>query len=771
MPQFSLLGRPSRMVARKSALLLSSAAIAIFGALPAYSGVPAVAAADGIIPTSPAVATSPDGTLTLLATYSTGQLGYRVRSGAKGDWGSWKSAFDKGTGGPPAVAQNLNKGQVVFVRGTNGTLRYQKISGKGEIRADVWNVIGQPAGVSLEGNPVVVANNNVYSKPSDSSTKVSNTDGRLEVFVRGSDNGLWYTVQKAPNGDSWTDWKRLGGNWEGNPAAIVEGDGRIGIFARTADGHIKHSAQRAQGTQQDPQPDWTPWLDLGDGFTGGVAVAGNITKSGRLLQIFGNRAGNLYTMTQSAPGTANDPDGTWAAGMALGPAFTTNPVTASYPDGRLAVFGVNAQGKVAYRAQTQSADDKNFNGIWVANRVVLDGLREAATSLAVETSTSGAVPGFDVFAMANGSVFQRTQLAAGTPDGSRADAWLGWKDLAWPFSGPCEPPGGLPCLQIYNPNLHLPLAVNNSGTPNGQEKAPIGQDRWALVQQRDANGKETGSFDIVTRYYHTCLYLEYSDSGTDPTPSLKDCGSMTPEDRWSLEPVGSNSVSEPDSYRLHSWAWCLAFDSDRNLGVRYCPGTTPTSQDTWKLGENLPTFAEETAEGVVGLVAKYAAYHCKVDAPKAKCTFVDGPTTPAYQASSGCIEGTVIFNDSTEKAQFSRAVTKSTGSTWTVGTNIEFGPLKDLFKISFDANHAWTETATTGGQTTVTVPPQQFGWIERAPVLRETSGSWRYSNDDDGLNWNFSGRNISYAKNGTNGAVDFTVTKTSNVPPTSGHCE
>ncbi|WP_405487620.1 hypothetical protein [Streptomyces sp. NBC_00096] len=711
MPPLSLLGRPSRMVARKSALLLSSAAIAMCGALPVYTGAPAAAAADGIIPTNPAVATSPDGTLTLLAADANGQLSYRVRSGGNGDWGSWKSGFDNGTGGPPSVAQNLDKGQVVFVRGNSGNLRYQKIlTTTGDVAPGPWNVIGQPAGVPLVGDPVVVANNNIYSKPSNSTTKVSNNDGRLEVFVRGSDNGLWYTVQKAPNGDLWTDWKRLAGDWDGNPAAIVEGDGRIGIFARKADGRIRHSAQIARSTQMDPQPDWSPWLELGDGFTGGVAVAANITDSGQLLQIFGNRAGNLYTATQSTPGTVSNPNGTWAAGRILGPEFTTTPVTASYSDGRIAVFGINAaDGKVAYRLQTQSADTVDVNGIWLGNRTILDGIRDAATSLAVQTSTSRDVPGFEVFAMANGSVFQRTQLAAGTPDGSRTDIWLNWKDLAWPGSGPCEAPGTLPCLQIFNPNLQQPLAASAGGFPTGQPGLPTLQQQWSLSQRRDANGNETGRFNISSKYNGLCLYLANItdvELSADPSPAFKDCGSMAGNEYWSLEPVGSNSLSEPASYRLHHRSFCIGINSSKNLEVHYCNNTTPTSNDTWRLGNAREAVtSEETAEGVVGLVAKYAAYNCKARPSAAKCSFVDGSGSSAYRASKGCVEGSVIFNASTEKADHTQGSTKSSGSTWGIGTGIAIGPLGDLFKAAFDANHSWTESTDTTDSTTVSVPP------------------------------------------------------------------
>ncbi|MGW4320736.1 hypothetical protein ACWEMW_16290 [Streptomyces sp. NPDC004684] len=69
----------------------------------------------------------------------------------------------------------------------------------------------------------------------------------------------------------------------------------------------------------------------------------------------------------------------------------------------------------------------------------------------------------------------------------------------------------------------------------------------------------------------------------------------------------------------------------------------------------------------------------------------------------------------------------------------------------------------------VHVPPKQFGWIEIAPVLRETIGYWKITLD--GHTWTVPGHNVSYAKDGTNGATTFTVARTAKTPPNSGHCD
>jgi hypothetical protein len=57
--------------------------------------------------------------------------------------------------------------------------------------------------------------------------------GHLDVFVRGTDNGLW---QLGFNGSSWTSWKSLGGYWASGPSAVCRpGTTTIDLFARAGD--------------------------------------------------------------------------------------------------------------------------------------------------------------------------------------------------------------------------------------------------------------------------------------------------------------------------------------------------------------------------------------------------------------------------------------------------------------------------------------------------------------------------------------------------------
>ena len=85
-----------------------------------------------------------------------------------------------------------------------------------------------------------------------------NADGRLELFGRGGDNGLWHNWQTAPGGDDWAGWQPLGGHVTSDPISRVYSDGRIVVFVRGPDNAVWFRLQR---TRNGPFEDWR---SLGD---------------------------------------------------------------------------------------------------------------------------------------------------------------------------------------------------------------------------------------------------------------------------------------------------------------------------------------------------------------------------------------------------------------------------------------------------------------------------------------------------------------------------
>jgi hypothetical protein len=155
----------------------------------------------------------------------------------------------------------------------------------------------------------------------------SNADGRLELFVRGSDGALWHKWQTAPGG-SWSNWASLGGQI----SDFVVGqnlDGRLEVFAIGAGNQPYHIWQTSSG--------WSGWAGMG-GCVKKLAVARN--RDGR-LELFGIGSDNqLYGNWQTSAG------GGWSGWAGRG-GWISDLSVAQNKDGRLEVFAIG-QGNVPY---------------------------------------------------------------------------------------------------------------------------------------------------------------------------------------------------------------------------------------------------------------------------------------------------------------------------------------------------------------------------------------------------------------------------------------
>ena len=92
---------------------------------------------------------------------------------------------------------------------------------------------------------------------------VTNKDGRLEVFGRGTDSALWHISQISAGG-GWSAWNGLGGGLTSNPAVAVNSDGRLEVFVRGTDGALWHIWQTSAGGP------WSTvgWVSLGGDQSG-----------------------------------------------------------------------------------------------------------------------------------------------------------------------------------------------------------------------------------------------------------------------------------------------------------------------------------------------------------------------------------------------------------------------------------------------------------------------------------------------------------------------
>ncbi len=177
-----------------------------------------------------------------------------------------------------------------------------------------------------------------------------NLDGRLEVFSAGSkdqasstvpvDLALWHRWQLAPNG-GWSEWASLGTA----PNAIYffshvarnNADGRLEVFVSGPDYRPWHTWQLAPGKN-----DWSTWSSLGQpsGVNMGIpVVVSNV--DGRLEVFDVGSDGALWHTWQLVP------NGAWSEWAFLGstplvPGGPTEPVVGTNKDGRLEIFVTDA---------------------------------------------------------------------------------------------------------------------------------------------------------------------------------------------------------------------------------------------------------------------------------------------------------------------------------------------------------------------------------------------------------------------------------------------
>jgi hypothetical protein len=97
----------------------------------------------------------------------------------------------------------------------------------------------------------------------DSIAVVAWGTNRLDIFGVGPDRAMYH---KAWDGNQWlpspTDWERLGGGFNGDPAVASWGANRLDIFGVGPDNAMYHKAW--DGNQWLPSP--TDWEGLGGGF-------------------------------------------------------------------------------------------------------------------------------------------------------------------------------------------------------------------------------------------------------------------------------------------------------------------------------------------------------------------------------------------------------------------------------------------------------------------------------------------------------------------------
>ncbi len=367
----------------------------------------------------------------------------------------------------------------------------------GIVDRDAFN--GTSAGLS--STLVATATTNPHINPCTART----SDGRIEVFAVGKTGNLYHNYQTG--GGGWSGWIAMGttGNvWAQNsiPAVGVNSDGRLEVFIVGTDGTVNHIWQKVAGSsattnwttfatfsshvsttaklavgnwangalecfvigtdgalyhnyQTTPSGVWAGFVSLGGAWTQGADIAVNNEKDGRAEVFIVGNTGNLYHNWQTAiNGTTWNG---WAnIGGALSPVVRTDVGRNS--DGRLEVFTLGTDG-IAYHEYETAA---NTPGTWVSWNS-LGGNWETDAKPIVGTDANGAL---EVFLIGStGNMYHNYQSGG---------VWSGWVDLNGTFSQNVRPCVG----KNQSGTLELFLTGTGSDIQHNYQTAPSSS-TWA----------------------------------------------------------------------------------------------------------------------------------------------------------------------------------------------------------------------------------------------------------------------------------------------------
>lgn len=170
----------------------------------------------------------------------------------------------------------------------------------------------------------------------DNPSAVSWADGRIDVFARGTDNGIYQKWYDA-NAGGWQAWSKLDGTLESAPSVASWGTGRLDIFSKSASGELQH-LWYGGGT-------WGAWDNLGkpSPSVGLASAPGAISwGDGRIDVFVRGTDGELWQKWYDT--TA----GGWQPWGKIGGVLNSAPTIASWGPGRLDLFSTGPAGDLQH---------------------------------------------------------------------------------------------------------------------------------------------------------------------------------------------------------------------------------------------------------------------------------------------------------------------------------------------------------------------------------------------------------------------------------------
>ncbi|MFJ8623489.1 RICIN domain-containing protein [Kitasatospora sp. NPDC093550] len=303
---------------------------------------------------------------------------------------------------------------------------------------------------------------------------------------------------------------------------------------------------------------------------------------------------------------------------------------------------------------------------------------------------------------------------------------------AAPAPGPAPAPataagcGGAPlnCLTLTSLGNGRRLDVQNGNTGDGvyvvTNSAPGYHQSWRLnVDPSDY------TFTIVNNDTGKCVDLA---AWFVPALRQQTCAGQAGQ-RWFLQPAPGGG----DAFAIRHAGdnTCL----DLLAGAQYDDAWTDQYACNGTVNQQWATGAPQAART---LAVDHAAKQCQKDA--STCSWAVRGEAPAAPLPRVC-SSAVWFNNTAGTVQQTFAVTDMSGWSTSLGSEIgsEIGggmegtPLKAAVKVGLSFTNVWNGSRSVNNAVTVTVPPQQYGWVTLAEVARQVTGTWTF--DAHGIPW------------------------------------
>jgi hypothetical protein len=208
---------------------------------------------------------------------------------------------------------------------------------------------------------------------------------RLDVFARGSDNGLWHRWFTG----SWSAWEGLGGTLTSKPAVVSSGPDQLDVFVRGTDNALWQKSWKGNA--------WSGWASLGGTLTAGPAVT---SRAPDRLDVFA-RGTDDGVWQQSWDGSG------WSGWQSQGGSLASSPAATSWGPNRIDLVGQDSQGGLQHRWWE--------NGVWSS-------WERTAGSLTSEPAVvSRGIGQLDVLSRGSDNALWRTSW--------NGTAWSSWTSL------------------------------------------------------------------------------------------------------------------------------------------------------------------------------------------------------------------------------------------------------------------------------------------------------------------------------------------------------